>query len=84
MTVPDVRMETAAVLHRALQALVTEPPGALSHNQNQRIQAWTNVKELYAMRKQWLKNGWYEEKTAKEQIEHWYRLLAAIYEPGSA
>lgn len=81
---PDVRTEAAAVLHRALQALVTEPPGGLSHDTNLRLQVWANVKELNAMRNQWIKSGWHEEKSVRDQIEHWYKLMAAIYEPGSA
>jgi hypothetical protein len=83
MTVPDVRRETAEVLHRTLQALVTEAPGSLGYDHNRRVQAWTDAKKLNALREQWIKSGWHQETAVKEQIEHWYRLLAAVYEPSA-
>jgi len=83
MTLPDLRTETSTALHRALHALVTEPP-TTNYNHNQCLKTWATAKELYALRASWAKDGWLEERTVKDQIEHWYKLLAAAFEPQAA
>jgi hypothetical protein len=84
MSVPDVRRDTMRVLQESLAALVNEPPGFSTAEKRHHEFAWKQVKDLYELRRRWLKDGYGEGNAVKDKIEHHYRLLAAIYEPHAA